>query len=79
MPSAFSPNLENSTFLDLTSAYALQERTELTWEKWDDLVRAARMERPFERAFTLSILKPEVAPVTPAPSITHSKERLYHR
>ncbi len=41
------PTLEKheTTFLDITSAYALQRETKLPWRLWDDLVIAAQMSR----------------------------------
>lgn len=36
---------EETTFLDIASAYALQEETKLGWKRWDDLVIASQMER----------------------------------
>ncbi len=36
---------EETTFLDIASAYALQEETEMGWKRWDDLVIASQMER----------------------------------
>lgn len=36
---------EDTTFLDVASAYALQEKTKLKWKMWDDLVIASQMRR----------------------------------
>jgi predicted nucleic acid-binding protein len=36
---------EDTTFLDITSAYTLQEKTMISWEAWDDLVIASQMKR----------------------------------
>lgn len=36
---------QETTFTDFTAAYALKEKTKLSWEKWDDLVIASQMKR----------------------------------
>ncbi len=36
---------EDTTFLDMASAYALQKETGLQWKMWDDLVIASQMKR----------------------------------
>lgn len=36
---------EDTTFLDVSSAYALQEKTKIGWRMWDDLIIAVQMKR----------------------------------
>ena len=36
---------EDTTFLDVVSAYALQEETKTEWRMWDDLIIASQMKR----------------------------------
>ncbi len=36
---------EDTTFLDVVSAYALQEETKTGWRMWDDLIIASQMNR----------------------------------
>jgi len=36
---------EDTTFLDITSAYTLQEETKAPWRMWDDLIIASQMNR----------------------------------
>ncbi|MBI5253178.1 MAG: type II toxin-antitoxin system VapC family toxin [Euryarchaeota archaeon] len=36
---------EDTTFLDVVSAYALQEETKAGWQMWDDLIIASQMSR----------------------------------